>query len=172
MLDMRAFYNQSILAIFWVSGFLTTISAANAQMSYKEKESISSTMAAKIDRSIKGYRQEGSFFRERVISRLAECGDLFMFMSRHTDLETGKRIADVAEISFQVSKRVSEGIAIDRFKEITETARRSLEEKLATEPTSESEQEMRNLLENCKSFHKIDGVSDAVTALLPSASER
>jgi hypothetical protein len=141
---------------------------ANAQMSKQEKERITSNMAAEINRSIKSYPKEDVLFREKIVSRLIQCGDLFVLMSRHTDPETGKRIADVAEISLDVSKNVSEGIGIDRLKEITSAAQRSIRAKLAAEPTQESEQEVRSLLNNCKSFHKPNEVSDAVAALLPS----
>jgi len=128
-------------------------------------------MAAEINRSIKSYPTEGILLREKIVGRLTRCRDLFAFMSKHADPETGKPIADVAEITLDVSGIVSEEIGIERLKEVTSAAQDSIRAKLAAEPTRESEQEMRDLLNNCKSFHKLNEVSAAVAALLPSASQ-
>jgi hypothetical protein len=141
-------------------------------MSKQEKERISTAMVAEINRSIKSHPEEGILLRENVVGRLVQCRELFIFMSKHTgDPETSRRISDVAEISLDASARVSDGIAAGRFKGITNAAKQSMEDKFAADRTQESEREMGNLLTNCKSFHKVSEVSDAVTALLSSVPQ-
>lgn len=162
------------LFLLLVSAWLSVVwlGPVNAQMSKQEKERTSTTMALEINRSIMSYPKEGSLLRENVVGRLVQCGELFIFMSKHADdPETSRRISDVAEISLDASARVSDGITADRLKGITNAAKQSMEDKFAADRTQESEREMRNLLTNCKSFHKVNEVSDAVTALLSSVPQ-
>jgi hypothetical protein len=173
MLKVLGAQYRLILLLVSAGTSLVGLGPANAQLSKQEKERISTTMAAEINSTITKYPKEGILFRERVVSRLVQCGDLFVFMSTHADNpETRRRISDVAEISFEVSTRVSDGIAVDRLRQITNTAKQEMKDKFAAERTQESEREMGALLKNCKSFHKVDEVSGAVAALLSSDSRQ
>ena len=67
---------------------------------------------------------------------------------------------------------VSDGIAVDRFKEITDAAQQFIKEKFAAKRTQDSEREMDILVRNCKSFHKPEEVSGAVAELLPSVPQQ
>jgi hypothetical protein len=141
---------------------------AAAQLNKAEKSRIAASIATDINREIRQRSQTDAMLREKVVSRLFECGYVFLVISKQADSpENGAQIHDVGEISFELSALVSEDMPTERFKQIGDAATRSIKEKFAAARTPASEFEMNVLAKNCKSFHKIDAVAGAVAALLP-----
>ncbi|MGA7913099.1 MAG: hypothetical protein WCC30_16345 [Candidatus Dormiibacterota bacterium] len=152
---------------------LSAPESACAQLSRQEKQRIASTIAAEINRSINAHQKEGIALREKVIGRLIQCGAIFIMMSKQLDdPEAKKRIQDVAEISYDLSVRISEGVAVDRFSQIGDAAQKLLMDKFAAERTPDSEREMDMVLRNCKSFHELAKLPGAVAELLPPGAQQ
>lgn len=169
---MSGSYHRSILSISAVVLLLHGASPAAAQLSKAEKERITASIASDINREIRQRSRSDTALREKVISRLFECGYVFLVISKQA--ETPERMAeihDVGEISFELSALVSEDMPTERFKQIGDAATRSIKEKFAAPRTPASEFEMNVLAKNCKSFHKIDAVAGAVAALLPPVAQ-
>lgn len=155
------------------SAIFAGLGYAHAQMSQQERDNVSIAIAADINRALASYPKEGVAFREKVVGRLTQCAYVFTFISKSTtDLEAKAKISDIARISSDLSARVSNGISIDRFKEIAGAAQQSMKKKFSEKRTKDAEQEMNLLLKNCKSFHKVDEVSGALAALLPPTPQK
>lgn len=162
-----------ILVVLAVSILVGYPARATAQLSKPEKQRIASAIAADINREIAKYPKEGIAFREKVVGRLVQCGFLFLIISKQSnDQETKIQIYDASEVSLDLSARVSDGIVLDRYKQIADSAEQSIKEKFSAKRTPESEREMNNLLKNCKSFHKVDEVSSAISGLLPPSPQQ
>jgi hypothetical protein len=173
MLLTRGFRYRLIIVFISASMSLFAPQHASAQRSKQEKEHIASTIAAEINRAITAHQKESVALRERVIGRLFQCGAIFVMMSKQLDdPETRKRIQGVAEISYDLSVRISEGVTIDRFKQIGDAAQKLVTDKFAANRTPDSEREMEMVLRNCKSFHELGTVSGAVAELLPQGVQQ
>jgi hypothetical protein len=146
--------------------------SAGAQLSKTEKSRIAASIASDINREIRQRSRIDAALREKVVSRLFECGYIFMMISKQAENpERMAEIHDVGEISFELSALVSEDMATERFKQIGDAATRSIREKFAASRTPVAEFEMNVLAKNCKSFHKFDAVAGAVAALLPPVAQ-
>jgi hypothetical protein len=173
MLQFRGFHDYLILLLTSACTLLFALEPASAQMSTQEKQRIATMIAAEINRAITTHQPEGIALREKVVGRLVQCGGLFVMMSKHVpDTEASKRVGDVAAISYELSTLVSDGIAVDRFKEIAEAAQKVMNDKLAAKRTPESEREMNMVVRNCRSFHSLAEVPDAVAELLTASAHR
>ncbi len=126
MLQFRGFHDRVILLLISACALLFVLEPANSQMSKQEKQSIANMIATEINRAITAHQTEGIALREKVVGRLMQCGSLYVMMSKQARApEASKSVGDVAEISYNLSALVSEGIAVDRFKEIAETLKSS-----------------------------------------------
>ncbi len=153
--------------LLMAAGTLLFVPAASAQLSKEEKQRAINGLSAQINQAIVAQETEGVALREKVISRLIQCGTAYVMLSKQA-----KVTSDAAEISFELSSLVSQGVGLDRFKEIADGAQKSLKDKFATKRTPDSEREMRALFLNCKSFHARADVSDAVAELLTTSERR
>jgi hypothetical protein len=170
---VRGLHYRLIVLLISVGMPLMILEPASAQMSMQEKQRIARTIAAEINLAIERHQKERAALREKAVSRLAQCGFLFASMAKQLDSpEAKKRIQDLAEISNDLSARVSEGITLDRFKEIVNAAQNFIKEKFAAKRTRDSEREVNLVLSNCKSFHQLETVSGAVAALLPPETQQ
>jgi len=165
--------HNCLALLLMVAGILFFVPAASAQMSKEEKQRVITMLSAQIDRAITAHETEGVALREKVIGRLFICGGLFVMMSKHMqDPQAKNASSDAAEISLELSPLVSKGVGLSRFKEIGDAAQKSLTDKLAAKRTPESEREMQVLLLNCRSFHSLADVSDAVAELQTTSARR
>ncbi len=180
---VRGLHYRLIVLLISAGMPLVILEPASAQLSIQEKQRIASTIAAEINRAIDQHQKERVALREKVISRLIQCGSLFATMAKQLDdpeakkriqdvVEAKERIQDVAAISYDLSARVSEGVTLNRFKEIGNAAQKFIKEKFAAKRTRDSEREMDMLFINCKSFHQLETVSGAVAALLPPETQQ
>ena len=167
--QVRVFQCRLLSLLISVGTFLVVLEPASAQLSKDDKQRIATMIAAEINRAMAKHETERIPFREKVIGRLAQCGSLFLKMSATlNDAEAKMRIHTVGEISFQIGVLVSEGIAVNRFKELVNAASKAVDEKFAAPRTRDSEREMDMLLENCASFHSsLQDIPNAVAELLP-----
>src|SRR5690242_10634879 len=113
------------------AGVLLTASVpASAELTKQEKEHITKVLGEEVNRAVARHQKEGIAFREKVVGRLFQCGDLFLMISKQAG-EPGKRqeIREMAEISYDLSALASDGIKLDRFKEIGEAAQKATLEK-------------------------------------------
>lgn len=169
---MSGSYNRFILSLLAMVLLLIGALPAAAQLSKADKERISASIASDIDREIRQRSRSDAALREKVISRLFQCGYVFLVISKQADTpERMTEIHDVGEISFELSALVSQDMPTERFKQIGDAATRSIKEKFAASRTPASEFEMNVLAKNCKSFHKVDAVAGAVAALLPPVAQ-
>jgi hypothetical protein len=173
VLRVRGFHYRLNLLLISAGIFLVVLGPASAQLSKQEKQRIAAMTAAEIDRAITKHQTEGITLREKVVGRLLQCGDLYVMTSKQlNDQETKKRSLDAAEISYDLSMLVSEGISLQRFKEIGDAASKFIKDKFAAKRTRDAEREMGALLRNCRSFHSLSEVSDAIAELLPAGAQR
>lgn len=143
------------------------LTPANSQMSAQEKQRMAAAISVDVNRALATHSKEGNTLREKVVGRLLLCGGLFKLISKQaTDPRVKSSIEDIAEISSDAGAQASEGIALDRFKQIGTAAFKELNEKFGAKRTPDTEREMNILLGNCKSFHKPEERSGAVASLL------
>ncbi len=160
--------SKTISAILAIAALLQTIGPVHAQLSKADKERVAASIAADVNREIHRQLSDDTALREKVISRLFECGYVFLYISKQAGaIERKAEIQDAGEISFELAALLSGNMPVDRFKQIGNAATQSIKNKFAAPITQAGELEMNILSKNCQSFQKIDAVSGAVAALLP-----